>query len=289
MKDGNWIAIDKNLAKHFPDRKYSEIEAAFSLTLDYDNDKEVTVSGYAKLWQWSRSKVRGFLAVMGIEIMYPEDTIKNQKQKGQIKRQIMDRSEFKKGQIRMVDTKVIGDDKDRLEFKKGQIIDRSKDSTSKPINNPTNNTELIVSVVECLNKKLGTNYKPTTEKTKTCINARINEGNQLEQFKIVIDKKYNQWFGTDDAKYLRPETLFGNKFEGYLNQLDYKKVPTVKKLSLEKFKEAIQYKIDNQKPGQPFKFKNQELNKIIEKHPMISDYSFDSIKFDLAFKEYQKL
>ena len=51
MKDGNWIAIDKNLAKHFPDRPFSKIEAGFSLTLDYDNNNLVTVAGYAKLWQ----------------------------------------------------------------------------------------------------------------------------------------------------------------------------------------------------------------------------------------------
>ena len=73
-------------------------------------------------------------------------------------------------------------------------------------------------VIEYLNLKLGTNYKTSTRKTRDCIKARYNEGYRLDDFKLVIDKKYNEWNGTDMEKYLRPETLFGNKFEGYLNQ-----------------------------------------------------------------------
>lgn len=34
----------------------------------------------------------------------------------------------------------------------------------------------------------------------------------------MIDNKVAEWKGTDMEKFLRPETLFGNKFEGYLNQ-----------------------------------------------------------------------
>jgi len=38
------------------------------------------------------------------------------------------------------------------------------------------------------------------------------------QIENVIDSKCNEWLGTDMSKYLRPETLFGSKFEGYLNE-----------------------------------------------------------------------
>ena len=62
-----------------------------------------------------------------------------------------------------------------------------------------------------------TKYKPTTAKTRTAINARLNEGFTLDNFKTVIDKKCAEWIGTEYEKYLRPETLFGTKFEGYLN------------------------------------------------------------------------
>lgn len=72
-------------------------------------------------------------------------------------------------------------------------------------------------VISFLNEKAGTKYKPTSGKTQTLIRARMNEGFTLEDFKVVIAKKCAEWIGTDMEKYLRPETLFGTKFEGYLN------------------------------------------------------------------------
>jgi uncharacterized phage protein (TIGR02220 family) len=53
---------------------------------------------------------------------------------------------------------------------------------------------------------------------KKFIKARWKEGQVLVDFKTVIDVKCKEWLNTDMAKYLRPETLFGNKFESYLNQ-----------------------------------------------------------------------
>lgn len=73
-------------------------------------------------------------------------------------------------------------------------------------------------IVNYLNQRIGSQYKHTTKKTRALIKARWNEGFRLEDFQTVIDKKANEWIGTDMQKYLRPETLFGNKFEGYLNQ-----------------------------------------------------------------------
>lgn len=73
-------------------------------------------------------------------------------------------------------------------------------------------------IITCLNLKAGTKYKHTTQKTKDLIQTRINEGFGLEDFKTVIDKKTYEWVDTDYEKFLRPETLFSNKFEGYLNQ-----------------------------------------------------------------------
>ena len=78
----------------------------------------------------------------------------------------------------------------------------------------------IVSTIEHLNLKCGTKYKASARKTKDLIKARINDGFKLEDFKTVINKKSDEWLGSDMQKYLRPETLFGTKFEGYLNQLD---------------------------------------------------------------------
>lgn len=73
-------------------------------------------------------------------------------------------------------------------------------------------------IVDYLNSKAGTNYRSTTPKTQKLINARMSEGFKVDDFKAVIDKKCADWLKTDMEKYLRPETLFGTKFEGYLNE-----------------------------------------------------------------------
>lgn len=73
-------------------------------------------------------------------------------------------------------------------------------------------------IIEYLNFKTGHNYKYNISKTQKLIQSRINEGFEIDDFKVVIDKKYDEWKNTDMEKYLRPETLFGPKFEGYLNQ-----------------------------------------------------------------------
>lgn len=69
-----------------------------------------------------------------------------------------------------------------------------------------------------MNEKAHKNYKYSTLKTKSFIQARLNEGFTLEDFKKVIDIKTKSWLGTDMEMYLRPQTLFGTNFEGYLNE-----------------------------------------------------------------------
>lgn len=106
----------------------------------------------------------------------------------------------------------------------------SKNSEKNPTNNNTiynyNNTNILnniySSVIDYLNKKTERTgkekYSSTSAKTQTLIKARLREKYELEDFKTVIDKKCKEWLGTDMEKYLRPETLFGNKFESYLKQ-----------------------------------------------------------------------
>lgn len=74
-------------------------------------------------------------------------------------------------------------------------------------------------IVEYLNEKTNSQYRPTLKKTKTLIKARYNDGFILDDFKKVIDVKVAEWLNDSNMnKYLRPETLFGTKFESYLNQ-----------------------------------------------------------------------
>lgn len=88
-------------------------------------------------------------------------------------------------------------------------------------------------IVNYLNQKLGTRYKVNSANTKKHINARLNEGYKPDDFKTVIDKKCNEWIGTEYEKYLRPETLFGSKFESYLNQSGYTQINKSKNLFLD--------------------------------------------------------
>ena len=77
--------------------------------------------------------------------------------------------------------------------------------------------DIINNIINHLNTVCGRNFKPT-EKTKKLIRARLNEKFVEDDFKRVIEFKNSQW--KNDAtmsQYLRPETLFGTKFEGYLN------------------------------------------------------------------------
>ena len=115
-----------------------------------------------------------------------------------------------------LDTKsvqVVYTDKDRLELDKDRL-DKNRDTmSSKGL------ITFCVDVVLYLNKKANTNFRTGIKKTNALIEARKKEGFTLEDFKAVIDKKSSQWL--KDKKmcaFLRPETLFGSKFEGYLNE-----------------------------------------------------------------------
>lgn len=81
----------------------------------------------------------------------------------------------------------------------------------------------IKEVVQYLNDRLGTKYRYQAKGTRGYIHARLEEGYTLDDFKTVIDKKFEEWNGTDMEKFLRPETLFAGKFESYLNQKTVKK------------------------------------------------------------------
>lgn len=80
------------------------------------------------------------------------------------------------------------------------------------------------SIIDYLNQKTSKNFKSTSQETRNKINARLNNGFSLEDFKKVIDTKTNEWKNDKTmCKYLRPETLFGTKFESYLNEVvEYK-------------------------------------------------------------------
>ena len=80
------------------------------------------------------------------------------------------------------------------------------------------NNKIVQNVVTHLNVAAGTRYRYQTESTKRVITARLSDGYTEKDLLTVIDKKTEEWKGTDMEKFLRPQTLFGGKFENYLNQ-----------------------------------------------------------------------
>lgn len=200
MKNGNWIALHKELRFFLPHgRAYTTLEAMFSYTLDIDNKKQGTISGYAKLWGWDRKKVRRFIAEVGTPSGH-----------------FRDRDGTGKEHHLSLKLNNLQDRKDTKGTGTGQGRDTLGDTTIKP--NPKPKPK-VKDIIDYLNEKAGKHFKPSTDATKAKINARINDGFTIDDFKKVIDIKSSQW--KDDPAmngFLRPETLFGTKFESYLNE-----------------------------------------------------------------------
>ena len=122
----------------------------------------------------------------------------------------------------------LGHNKDNVPSMSDKSKSKSK-SKSKNINTLSSKHDQIdyKSIVSYLNDKADTKYRSTSNKTQTLIKARVNDGFTVDDFKQVIDNKVAEWKGGDMEKYIRPETLFGTKFESYLNQKVEKKQPSI--------------------------------------------------------------
>ena len=93
----------------------------------------------------------------------------------------------------------------------------------KALENPTHSrkeySNIYKNIIDYLNLVSGKNYKSSTKKTQSHIKARLEEGFVEDDFKRVINTKVKEWENDPKFKnYIRPETLFGTKFESYLNQ-----------------------------------------------------------------------
>ena len=101
----------------------------------------------------------------------------------------------------------------------GQVTDKCPHSIGKDsIGKDSIDNIPYKEIIEYLNTKTGKNYRDNVQKNKSLIKARWSEGYRLDDFKQVIDNTVTDWSGTKYSKYLRPETLFGTKFDSYLNQ-----------------------------------------------------------------------
>ena len=91
------------------------------------------------------------------------------------------------------------------------------------LSNNTIDNNIYSQIIDYLNEKANRNYRSNIPKNQRLIQARIKENFTVEDFKKVIDIKVQEWGKNEKMnKYLRPETLFGTKFESYLNEKEEK-------------------------------------------------------------------
>jgi len=148
MNYGNWVPISKAFSDSLPkNRKFSELEAMYSLQLDHDNNVPVTVSGCAGRWDWSRDKVRKFLADTWVTIEYEKDTKSFKKQKGKLKKTLnqheIDIKPTLKKHKRFIDKNDLEEVKNMKSTLKKQQKNINHYTTIKPNPNPNPKEESI--------------------------------------------------------------------------------------------------------------------------------------------------
>ena len=98
------------------------------------------------------------------------------------------------------------------------VSDETKTSSGEAHARKAGRTDECGRVIGHLNAVTGARFSPSSAKARRHIGARMREGHTVEELCGVVDVKAAQWLGGDMAKYLRPETLFGSKFEAYLSE-----------------------------------------------------------------------
>jgi uncharacterized phage protein (TIGR02220 family) len=237
-----WIKLHRSVLSHrlySEKRVFSKYEAWIDILLMANYaDKEIMIEGHtvfiergsfitsqmklADRWRWDKRKVVSFLKDCEL---HDEIMIKTEKRSTRII--VLNYEKYQQKnveiEIKSVPTfaptlctdfspEITGVD----EISCTDFMHRSMHTTKKYIKNKK---DILSEIVTYLNQKAGTKYRVTVEKTKSLIQARMKEGFTLDDFKSVIDIKVSEWHGDEKMRrYLRPETLFGTKFESYLNQ-----------------------------------------------------------------------
>jgi uncharacterized phage protein (TIGR02220 family) len=138
---------------------------------------------------------------------------------------------------KLQNSKVLANPDDILEWMESHPQpepEKKKPADPKPQEEPKDHIP-YKQIMDYLNEMAGTKFSHTGSANQKLIKARWNEmvkGKMetpaiLDSFKHVIDVKTAQWKGSDMDQYLRPSTLFGNKFDQYRNEQADRKMPVV--------------------------------------------------------------
>lgn len=221
MQQG-WISLHRKITEHpfyQEKRKFSKFEAWIDLLLlaNHKDNKVLLgneiihvergsfITSKRKLmerWGWSNTKIETYLNLLVEQGM------------------LLVKSDTKKTVITIVN----------YDFYQGDVDKKRQETDTKTKRNRTNNNDnnenknYYVEIIEFLNECASANYRHTTKKTMELINARMKEGFTVDDFKTVIEYCCREWkgktFGNGELgdSYLRPSTLFNNKFDERLNK-----------------------------------------------------------------------
>lgn len=158
----------------------------------------------AKDWKWSRHKVQCFL-----NLLTKSGQITNEK------------GALKKAQrytlLTITNWELYQSDNSGKNIEKSSK--RAVKEQSKSTYKNVKNVKEIKHIVKFLNSTLNSSFRSQTLKTQLLINARLNENRTIKDFELVIKDRAKKWRTDKKMKeYLRPETLFGSKMEGYLQE-----------------------------------------------------------------------
>jgi len=219
MKQG-WISLHRSITDHWTYKNSDELKAWITILLHVNHsDTKVSLGnnlvvckrgqsvrsldGWAEMFgkNWNKSKVRRFFNKLKKDSMIETESI-------------------------TISTRLTVCNYDSYQdSRNGSDTEmkrkRNGNETQVTPNNNDNkdNNDNIKIIVDFLNSTLGTKYGTKNKKTKKLIKARLTEGNSVEDFQTVISNKAASWLSDDKmSKFLRPETLFGDKFESYLNE-----------------------------------------------------------------------
>ena len=231
MQQQGWVCIHRSLLENFVwnDKPFNMGAAWVDLILLANHDeKKLPVDGrvikikrgqtftscrsLATRWGWSLGKVKRFVDMLEHEQMVITKRSKNGTLLTLVKYDIFQDARNTNGTLT-----------ERRRNTDGTLTERNNNDNNENNENKNNYAEMITQIFDYLNQKTGKHYTGRSEAHRKHIIARLKEGYTVEEFKRVIDNKVAAWkYDERMSTYLRPETLFGTKFETYLNDTETK-------------------------------------------------------------------
>lgn len=196
---------------HFKERTMSlKAKGLLSLMLSLPNDWDYSIAGLVAICKENETSIKSALDELK-EFGYLEVIKKmpsKEDNRGRIEYEYIVYEKKQEGKKQ---------DLENLGVEIQQVENPIQLNTNNKNTNKLSINDIYNDILQHLNQKAGTHYRPVESNFKH-IKARLQDFT-IDELKAVIDKKCNEWLGTEWEKYLTPETLFRpSNFEKYLNQ-----------------------------------------------------------------------